>query len=228
MICLAAFLLQDLTAYAETRYVSDQLYITLRSGKSQQHQIIKTLKTDTPLEILGDSDGKYVKARTRDGKTGYVLKQYLTEKKPKYMIINRLKREKETAEQKIETLKTRIDKLENKLTSQKGEYREKLEKLGEKNNALGNQLAASRNELAELKKTYNDLRRQSGNLESIISERNKLRNRNDFLASEVQKLENSNAKLKNLAIIKWFLAGGGVFLIGWLIGRTPRRKKITW
>lgn len=228
LICLTVFLFQVLIASAETRYVSDQLYLSLRTGKSQQHKVIKTLKTDTPLEILDDSDDKYLKVKTQGGETGYVLKQYVTKEKPKSMIISRLKKEKEAAGQKVATLTARIDELENKLASQKREYREELAALRENEATLKNQLNNSRKELKNLEETHQDLKEQSGNLEEIVSERNDLRQRNELLSDEVRKLESRNAGLRNRAIIKWFLAGGGVFLLGWLIGKTPRRRKIRW
>ena len=40
------------TATAETRYVSDELQITLRSGQSTQHQILRMIPSGTPLEVL--------------------------------------------------------------------------------------------------------------------------------------------------------------------------------
>ncbi|MFP3983595.1 MAG: TIGR04211 family SH3 domain-containing protein [Desulfurivibrionaceae bacterium] len=228
LFCLTVFLFQVLIASAETRYVSDQLYLSLRTGKSQQHKVIKTLKTDTPLEILEDSDDKYLKVRTQGGETGYVLKHYVTKEKPKSMLISRLKKENEAAGQELATLRTRIDELENELTSQKREYQDKLAELRENEATLKNQLSNSRDELKNLKETYQELKEQSGNLEEIVSERNKLRQRNELLSGKVRKLESRNAELMNLAMIKWFLAGAGVFLLGWLIGKMPRRKKIRW
>ena len=44
------------SAEADTRYVGDQLVITLRQGKSTKHKIVKTLKTGTPVEILEEED----------------------------------------------------------------------------------------------------------------------------------------------------------------------------
>ena len=52
---LAVFILALLavTASAETRYVSDELEITLRQGESTSHRISAMLKSGTAVEVLG-------------------------------------------------------------------------------------------------------------------------------------------------------------------------------
>ena len=79
-------------AAADTRYVSDELIITLRQGKSIQFKIIKTLKTGTPLEVL-EEDESYLKVRTTDGIEGYVLRQYITSDPPKTTRLEELERQ---------------------------------------------------------------------------------------------------------------------------------------
>ena len=42
--------------HADRRYVSDMLIITLRAGKGREYRVIKTLKTDTPVEVLEENE----------------------------------------------------------------------------------------------------------------------------------------------------------------------------
>ena len=65
----------------DTRYVTDQLEITLRSGQSTKHQIIRMLPSGTPVELLEtDEETKYSRIRTSDdGTEGWVLSRYLDE-----------------------------------------------------------------------------------------------------------------------------------------------------
>jgi len=65
------------SAAAETRYVVDKLIITMRSGQSTQHKIIRHLPSNTKLEIL-EAGEKYSLARGPGGKEGWVLNQYIT------------------------------------------------------------------------------------------------------------------------------------------------------
>ena len=48
-ICL---IFMTTVATADTRYVSDELGITLRTGKSTQHQILRMVTSGTPLTVL--------------------------------------------------------------------------------------------------------------------------------------------------------------------------------
>ncbi len=64
--CSFLFLLMVSSAYAETRYISDQLIVTVRSGKGNQYKILETLPTSTPVEVL-EEDKTYVKVVTQKG-----------------------------------------------------------------------------------------------------------------------------------------------------------------
>ena len=65
-------------ALAESRYVSDTLEITMRSGKGTSFGITRMLRSGTRLEVL-DEDKKtgYTKVRTKSGKEGWVLSRFL-------------------------------------------------------------------------------------------------------------------------------------------------------
>jgi len=87
-------------AWAETRYVTDQLVLTLRQGPSGNSKILKTLPTDTSLEVLGSS-GEYLQVRTAEGEEGYVIERYLTTATPKAKIIAKLEEENQSLAQKL-------------------------------------------------------------------------------------------------------------------------------
>jgi SH3 domain protein len=58
---------------AETRYVSDELKVPMRSGASNQHRIIRFLKSGTPLKVLEtDDETGFSKIELSDGKDGWV------------------------------------------------------------------------------------------------------------------------------------------------------------
>ena len=40
-----------------------------------------------------------------------------------------------------------------------------------------------------------------------------------------ESLRKENSRLKRLQILWWFLAGGGVFFVGWITGRVSRKKR---
>ena len=87
------FLLLLLTsaASAQPRYVSDRLEVTLRTGTSTQHSIIRMVPSGARVEVL-ETDGAsgYSRVRAADGTEGWVLTRYLMEepaaRDPKRMI----------------------------------------------------------------------------------------------------------------------------------------------
>ncbi len=49
-------------AYGETHYVTDILILNLREGPGIDHKVIRTLKSNMPVEILEESD-RYLNAK---------------------------------------------------------------------------------------------------------------------------------------------------------------------
>ncbi|MDM8525617.1 TIGR04211 family SH3 domain-containing protein [Desulfococcaceae bacterium HSG8] len=78
--------------YAETRYISDILYVSIREGKGKEYRAIKTLTSDAPVEVLTES-GQYLKVKSTDGKIGWILKKYVSSDQPESIIISQLKKE---------------------------------------------------------------------------------------------------------------------------------------
>ena len=59
----------------------------------------------------------------------------------------------------------------------------------------------------------------------LTNERDRLKTLNDRLSTEAEHLRKENSLLKRLQILWWFLAGGGVFFVGWITGRVSRKKR---
>lgn len=213
-------------APAETQYVSDQLVITLRRGKSNQHAIIKSLKTDTPLEVLELEEGdEYAKIRLTSGEEGYVLAQYLTSETPKTHIISRLEKEVEKLQGNLEEVENKRNQLTEDLMSIKEETSSKSEELNSYISELESELSQTKEELQLLNETYSNLLDKSKKIMEITSERDTLLENNKKLTLEVRFLREEKSRLMHSAMIKWFLAGGGVFFFGWFIGKVSRKKK---
>ena len=81
------------TANAETRYISDQLVVSLREQPQKGAQSITYLKTDMAVEVL-EEDGEYIKVQTEAGEVGYIKQNYLTTKTPRSAIIKQLQQER--------------------------------------------------------------------------------------------------------------------------------------
>jgi SH3 domain protein len=212
------------SAEADTRYVGDQLIITLRQGKSTKHKIIKTLETGTPVEIL-EEDSSYYKVKTSDGTEGYVLRQYISSNPPKSQRIDELEIEKSVLQKKNSELEKKRNKLEMQLKDIQENYNQGLSDLATKSADIEQNLEQALNNERIITEKYNTLVTQAENVVEIAEERDQLFQDNKKLASGIKKLQEKNKKMTDSRMIRWFLAGGGVFFFGWLIGKISRKKR---
>lgn len=224
ILIIFTLFVSSLPATADTRYVSDELIITLRQGKSTQHKIIKTLKTGTPLEVL--EEGKtYLKVRTTDGTEGYVLRQYITTAPPKAQRIKELETLNSSLQKKISHLEDESSDIKNKFATGEDTHKQVLSALNAKYEAAEQELQQTVSREQVLTEKYNTLQAQSENVIEIAAERDQLQQQNNRLENDNSALLQRNKKLSNSRMIKWFLAGGGVFFFGWLIGKISRKKR---
>jgi len=224
LILLASYVFV-LPAAADTRYVVDELLITLRQGKSTQHKILKSLITGTPLEVLGEKDGSYIKVRTTDGIEGYVLLQYISPNIPKKQRIEELEMLNSTLQNKTSVLESAKNNLEIQLKTMQEEYNQKSADINTNFADMEQNLEQALYNKHAMAEKYDTLLAQSGNVVEVVAERDQLLQNNIKLEANVTGLLRTNEKLSDSRMIKWFLAGGGVFLFGWIIGKSSRKKR---
>ena len=202
-------------ALAATHYVSDSLEITMRSGMSTSHGIIRMLRSGTPLDVLEtDNDSGYSRVRTRDGKTGWVLSRFLMKgqaARDKLAAAEKRLAEIEIENNKMaaamETMKVKVSSIENDRTNLDGVNRKVSQ------------------ELAEIKRT-------ASSALAIDSENKELKSRVVALERKLQTLHQENEGLKDRTDRDWFMVGAGVVLLGIIVGliipRIRWRKKSSW
>lgn len=223
LVLLASYMLVP-PAAAETRYVGDQLIITMRQGKSTQHKILKTLETGTPLEVL-EEDESYLKVRTTDGIEGYVLRQYISSNPPKTQRIEELEMLNSSLQKKIGNLAETNSSLDMQLKTLQENYNQKFSTITAKSADMEQNLEQALNNERIMADKYDTLLAQAENVVEIAAERDELLQKNIKLETEVSALLKKNDKLSDARMVKWFLAGGGVFLFGWIIGKISRKKR---
>lgn len=209
IIIIALLALASLTAQAETRYVTDQFRITLRSGESATHRIIRMLPTGTPLQVLKENSASgYTHVRTPDGKEGYVLSRQLLSEP--------------IAREKLKELNERVRELEQ----EPGQLSARLSSL-QKEHA---QLKRVHDETLTVKRDTEQelatLQRTAANAIRIGKERNELRKRVAALTRQLEELKQQNRELQNSNDQRWFLIGGGVVVGGILLGLILPRLKV--
>lgn len=201
---LSIFLLS--TAMAETRYVTDVLEITVRTGKSTDHKIIAMIESGQRVNVLQD-DREWAFVRLADGKEGWVLTRYLTRSEPNQRVLERLQKKHETLTEQVNALTE-----ENKF-------------LKEENRVLKSDLDFQKDSLNEMSSDYQTLKEESAEYMDLKDSERQARSRMQELDGKVEILEKEASRLRMQQNIRWFLAGSGVLLAGFVIGTISKRKR---
>ena len=95
-----------------------------------------------------------------------------------------------------------------------------IEKLKEAHAALQKQFNALSADHEQLKEKMAAVSENSEDLYQVLQKNKRLVTENDALSMQVKKMEKESEQLFKTSMIKWFLAGFGVILFGWILGQT--------
>lgn len=202
-------------ALAETAYVSDRLEITLRTGTSTQHSIVRMLPSGARLEVLEtDAASGYTRVRTADGTEGWVLSRYLMERP--------------AARDQLGAATERASSMELRAS----DLGAQVEALTGERNELQAQRDGLEAEVADLRAELDRVRRVSASSLELDQSNRELRTRVAATDQENARLRSEIAELKRNTQRNWFLAGAGVLLLGLVLGLVlPRirwRRRSGW
>ncbi len=222
----ALILLNSNLLYAETAYVSDMLILTLREGPGRDYNVMKTLKSNDEVEIIEERED-YYHVLLKTGEKGWVQKQYISFELPDSIRVSRLEEKIQTLEKQNKRLEkdkeaavSLLEKKQKEFRSQKIEIETLLEAELEKNKILSGKIE-------EVVSRYEVLKNDASSVVILKQRNQKLEEENAKLSKQLKLTSGDRKQLLKTAFIKWFLAGGGVLFMGWLIGRsmTGRRKR---
>jgi SH3 domain protein len=212
---LSLFILLTGTVQAETRYVSDRLEITMRSGTSTSHGIVRMLRSGTPVEVLEtDKQSGYSRVKTSSGKEGWVLTRFLMNGP--------------AARDRLAEAEKRLAELElenRKMHTSMATLREEMSTVEKQRQDLDNEHRNVSQELTEIKRT-------ASSALAIDSENKELKSRMVALERNLQTVQQENENLKDRTARDWFMVGAAVVLLGIIVGliipRIRWRKKSSW
>jgi SH3 domain protein len=188
-------------------YVSDTtLEANLRSGTSQENRIIGMLKPGTPVTVVLEEEG-WAKVTLEDGRTGWILRRYLSERQP-WLV---------TAEK----LGTENKQLRAQLATVKGGNQDLLQKSKE----LQKQVDLQQKELEKVRRNYEELKNSSTNYLNLKMAYENLQKGARQNNAKLNELEKAYGKLKTSTGIRWFLSGAGVLLLGYIMGTSVARLR---
>jgi SH3 domain protein len=206
--------LGPLSAFAATMYISDELTVPLRRGPSNGHKIINAaLPTGLALEVLGeDSAAGFTQVRTPNGTEGWVPTQYLVNQP--------------VAKDRLAAALKRVETLEAQLKS----TRENFQDVRGARTEIESKASALTKENQRLQTELAEIRRVSATAITQFQENKQLKTDNASLQAQVTQLSDEVQSLERNAMLRWFLAGGGLVLVGLMLGAwiKSRPKRSTW
>lgn len=214
-LIIAAPFFAPITSIAETtRYVSDELEITMRNGQGVKFAIRKMLLSGTKLDVLETDPAGYSKVRTSKGVTGWVLTRYLSNNPS-------ARNQLATSQQKVANLELELAK-----------YKEEIQALASQNSTSGSENLTLKETSQRLSKELDELRRTASNAVALKNDNRQLKEKIQHIDNQIQSLTIENSTLKDSDAKSWFLVGAAVLFGGLLLGlilpRIRVQKKDSW
>lgn len=186
---------------AETRYVSDQLEVTLRKGPSLSHAIVRMLKSGTAVEILEiDAETGHTRVKTNGGIEGWILSRYLIAEPTARIQLEKMFKEMGPTDNPDHSVLAQLKTI-------KSEYEnahQRIAKLESENNRLEDQVAS--------------IMKTSANVLLIDEENNKLHQKLAMAEERLDALQLENIELGDHRQKDWFITGALVLAGGLLLG----------
>lgn len=178
----------------------------MRRGQGTDFKIIAVINDGTAVELISE-ENEWAQVQLPSGKQGWVLRRYLSQTPPLDQQLELLQREKSELTQTTQALKQRLDEISAEKDRFEKDYQLCLTEHGE----ISDKYLTLQNDTADVIQTKENLQQVETQLAGLQKQ-----------LSEVQQ---ENGRLAKNQTTKWFLAGGGVLLLGWFIGLFSGRSK---
>ncbi|MCK4742654.1 MAG: TIGR04211 family SH3 domain-containing protein [Sulfuriflexus sp.] len=216
LIMLFVLLISASQLIADTRYVVDELIITVRSGRTNSHQIVKLLRSGAKIDVLSEleDNGKQYAFIEAGDVTGWVLSQYLSPIK--------------IARDRIDAIEANAAKISQKST----DLKKQLTELRKENTSLKKQRDKLNTSAQNMDQELSKIKRVTARPLAIQKSNEKLRIDLATKTSEAKLLSEENATLKNREQSEWFIKGAGVtigsILFGIILTKIRWRRRSSW
>jgi len=216
MLLALFYLCASNPSYAlETRYITDVFEVTMRSGTSTSNSIVRMLGSGEAVTVLEeDLASQYSLVETDSGKQGYVLTRFLMEIPAAKQTLLELQESFAQQQQRLKEQAVEVAELKQKLDSERTD-----------NGSLKSTLRASEQELAQVRTAAQDTL-------NILAQNEELQTVVEQLREEKAQLSETNSELSDSTRLDWFVRGGAVSLIAFVIGivvtRIRWKKQDSW
>lgn len=209
LLLLAFMLLPGLTQAQQTRYISDELALDMRSGPGNQYRIQQMVPAGTPVTALEDSQG-WTRVQLSGGREGWVLTRLLTDTPSARSQLDRVQQNASQLQARNEELTVDLEEARQRLSM----LETALTETTSERDTLGRQVEQAQQGL-QLHDENQEMRKQVIDLQREIQD----------LTHEIDRLQDRNDQ-------RWFLVGGFVLFFGLLLGlilpKLGWRRRNSW
>ena len=215
---LAMTLLASAPLYgiAETLWLSDVLWVNVRTGPGADYRSLKTITSGTRMDVLEEqADSDFIRVRTENGLEGWIPRRYTFDEPTGRIQAEIVTAEKLQLQQQFDAL----DKKYKALLTDKGDVNGELESLRTNNETLSTEL--------------NRIKAVSENAINLDSQFQDLAEENARVKNEMDVLKAENTSLKEYNDTQMLYVGGILIIIGIMLGAvlprlTGRKRKDGW
>ena len=189
---------------AKDVFVSDRMQITVRTGPTTENRVIEMISSGDQVVMLEETHDGWAKVRTASGKEGWVLRRFLMDEAPA------------------------AARLQDLADGQGKNLAQRLEEVRREGGEAKRQQALAETRAREAEAALQKLQTECAEVVKLREEYGKLQEDYQQQTQEMEDLTTEIESLRFSTNLKWFLAGGGVLLVGWLIGLAFGRRKKRW
>lgn len=215
-LLLATLLGSSINALAETAWLSDSLWVNVRTGPADTYRILKTVQSGTRMEVLEkQEDSGFYRIRTEAGLEGWIPSRYLIDEPTGRLQAQTLAAEKTQLQQQFDALEQR--------------YKDLAADKGDVNGELG----SLRTNNAELTKELNRIKAISENALNLDEEYQALAEETAKLKNELDVALAENQANKEFNDNTMLYSGAALIILGIALGTilprlTARRRRDGW
>jgi len=186
---------------AETRYVTDQFEVMMRSGTSTKNSIVRMLPSGAAVEVLqAEPEEGFLRVRTPSGAEGWVLSRYLMRAPAARAQLAAARAQAEEADAQLKQLSQEL----RSLHETKDDVDTERELLETENRRLNQELE--------------EIREASADVLTIKDQNSTLRQRLNVTERDLMLAKDENKVLLSQAIRDKWITGAGIMLAGILLG----------
>lgn len=221
-LCLIALStpLLSVTAQAQDRYISDVLYVPLRSGMGNQFRIVhRGLASGSQLELVRESESddgeEWSLVRTTDGEEGWIRSQFLVSEPTAELKLSSAQQRAENAARESQELRNQLSEAEQRAEQLQGELTEVRERY------------------EALQQEHEQLRTLSSDAVGLHDQHQELSENYQMLQTRYDVIQADNERLKRDSRYQDWLFGGGILIAGVLLSLIlqaigKRRRQSEW